>query len=211
MSETWADRIIEALRLSSLPLDDDELARRLRASQRQTVNQTCHQLQAAGLIERVVGAEGKIVNRLLETESRDSPRSTAGAAARRPLTNSVIELITEDEVKTAVKAHLEADGWVVTVAWGHERGIDIRAQRADESLIIEAKGQASNPPQQVNYFLGALGELVQRMSDESATYGLALSDNKQYRGLVQRLPELARERLNLTVYFVDAAGAVALA
>jgi len=41
----------------------------------------------------------------------------------------------------------------------------------------------------VNYFLGALGELIQRMTDVTATYGLALTNNKQYRGLVQHLPD----------------------
>jgi hypothetical protein len=30
------------------------------------------------------------------------------------------------------------------------------------SLVIEAKGEAANPPQQATYFLSRLGELVQR-------------------------------------------------
>jgi hypothetical protein len=62
-----------------------------------------------------------------------------------------------------------------------------------------------NPPQQVNYFLGAVGELLQRMSDASATYGLVLPDSQQYRGLAARLPALAwqRLRLRLTVLFVS--------
>jgi hypothetical protein len=33
-------------------------------------------------------------------------------------------------------------------------------------------------------------------------YGLALPDNRQFRGLVQRLPKLVWTRLNLTVFFV---------
>lgn len=40
------------------------------------------------------------------------------------------------------------------------------------------------------------------MSDPDARYGLALPDHRQYRGLVERLPALAKERLRLTVYFV---------
>ena len=39
-------------------------------------------------------------------------------------------------------------------------------------------------PQQVNFFLGAIGEPTQRMADPDAVYGLALPDNRQYRGLV---------------------------
>jgi hypothetical protein len=64
-----------------------------------------------------------------------------------------------------------------------------------------------NPPQQVSYFLGALGELLQRMSDPVATYGLALPDSQQYRGLAARLPTLAWQRLRLTVLFVGKNGA----
>jgi hypothetical protein len=37
---------------------------------------------------------------------------------------------------------------------------------------------------------------------------LALPDHPQYRGLVNRLPSLARTRLNLEVFFVDPKGAV---
>lgn len=40
------------------------------------------------------------------------------------------------------------------------------------------------------------------MNDPQAGYGLALPDNRQYRGLVQRLPALVWTRLNLTVFFV---------
>ena len=61
----------------------------------------------------------------------------------------------------------------------------------------------------VNYFLGALGELIQRMTAVTATYGLALPDNKQYRGLVQHLPGLARGRLNHAIFSVDRATTVA--
>lgn len=201
MSETWSERIIEALRLSRLPLDDDELARRLGASQRQTINQTCRRLESAGAVERYVGPEGKIVNRLVDNEL-PAP-ATRPRQALTPRTGASTGLITEDEVKSAVKSHLERDGWVVTVAWGREHGVDIRASRGSEMLLVEAKGEAANPPQQVNYFLGALGELIRRMSSATATYGLALPDNKQYRGLVARLPPLARDRLDLAVFFVD--------
>ena len=93
--------------------------------------------------------------------------------------------------------YLEAEGWTVTVAWGHSHGVDIKGHRGPERLYLEAKGEAVNPPQQVNYFLGALGELVQRLRDPSAVYGLALPDNRQYQGMVDRLPPLAWERLRV--------------
>ena len=113
-------------------------------------------------------------------------------------------LLTVDEVKEAVRALLVSDGYEVRVAWGRERGIDIVATRAEppSRLVIEAKGEAALQPQQVNYFLGALGELLQRMDDPHAGYGLALPDNRQYRGLVDRLPPLVWTRLSLMMFFV---------
>jgi hypothetical protein len=73
--------------------------------------------------------------------------------------------ITEDAVKEAVKRSLEAAGWTVLVRWGRERGIDIEATRGDERLVLEAKGETTPGPQQVSYFVGAIVELVQRVSD----------------------------------------------
>lgn len=53
-----------------------------------------------------------------------------------------------------------------------------------------------------NYFLNALSELLQRMSDDRARYAIALPENRRNLGLVERLPDLARRRLGLTVFFV---------
>jgi hypothetical protein len=112
-------------------------------------------------------------------------------------------LLTEDDVKTAVKTALEDRGFTVNVAWGHARGVDIEARSDAEHLYIEAKGDAPTPQMQGNYFLGALGELLQRMSDPEAEYGLALPDNNRYRGLVRRLPDLVVDRLHLHTFFVS--------
>ncbi len=55
--------------------------------------------------------------------------------------------------------------------------------------IIEAMGEVgTNGPQQVN--------------DPVAQYGIALPRNRQYRGLVDRLPRLAMDRLKLTVFWM---------
>jgi hypothetical protein len=79
-----------------------------------------------------------------------------------------------------------------------------RARHPDGRYLIEAKAEGGkNGPQQVNYFVGMLGELVQRMDDVQASYGIALPDNRQYRGLVNRLPALAKERLRLAVFWVS--------
>jgi hypothetical protein len=83
--------------------------------------------------------------------------------------------ITEDEVKEAVRAYLTGRGFDVSVAWDRVRGIDIDdARHADgRRYLIEAKDEVGKSgPQQVNYFVGMLGELVQRMDDVQASYGI---------------------------------------
>ena len=200
---TLADRILDAIRYA--PLDDDVLARRLGVGHRQAVNQAARRLEAQGRLRRFTGPDGKIVNALpdspaqLTSELTPPPVVPGGSDHRR---------ITEDEVKEAVRAYLTGRGFDVSVAWDRVRGIDIDARHADgRRYVIEAKAEVGKSgPQQVNYFVSMLGELVQRMDDVQASYGIALPDNRQYRGLVNRLPTLARERLRLAVFWVSREG-----
>ena len=194
-----AERILAAIRFE--PLDDDVLARRLDVPHRQAVNQVARRLEAQGRLRRLPGPNGKIVNALVDGPTNDlsivspPPARPAAASANR---------IVEDDVKEAVRAYLVSRGFQVTVAWGRTRGIDIDARHADgRRYVIEAKGEVGQSgPQQVNYFLGALGELVQRMDDPHARYGIALPRNRQYGGLIDRLPTLAKDRLRLDVFWV---------
>jgi hypothetical protein len=201
---SFAEDVVLSLRRAGRPLDDDELAARLGVV-RQQVNQACRRLENQRVLRRGRGPQGKIVNELLGGDRPPpEPRGELEVASRVPGAHPAVS---EDEVKQAVKEYLEAQGFSVVVAWGRERGIDLDARRGTDRWIVEAKGGAPRGPQQVNYFLGAVGELVQRMSDDAARYALAFPDDRQYRGLVDRLPRLARERLALTVFFVSQEGA----
>jgi hypothetical protein len=60
----------------------------------------------------------------------------------------------------------------------------------------------------VNYFLGVLGETLQRMDDPKASYSIALPDRKQFRNLWNRLPVLAKQRTQITALFVSDGGQV---
>ena len=157
---TLADRIVEVLHTIPAELDDDELADRLGVV-RQAVNQACRKLAAGDRLRRGVGTSGKIINTLDRTWR---------PVERLPAMPAEGSLLIEDEIKGAVRHHLASDGYDVRVAWGRQRGIDIEATRSEppDRLVIEAKGEATLQPQQVNYFLGALGELIQRMDDPSA-------------------------------------------
>ncbi len=148
-----------------------------------------------------MGPDGKIVNALPDSEASPGPAVTE----MRPTPAPKPDRITEDEVKMAVRDHLAAQGYVVQVAWDRTRGIDVDARHPNGGRhVIEAKAETGTTgAQQVNYFIGMLGELLQRMDDEDAAYGIALPLNRQYRGLVDRLPRLARDRIGLNVFWVE--------
>jgi hypothetical protein len=60
----------------------------------------------------------------------------------------------------------------------------------------------------VNYFLGALGEILQRMDDPDARYSVAFPDIAQFRRLWERLPALAKKRTGISALFVAASGEI---
>jgi len=86
------DRIVEAMRVSSRPLDDDHLADTTGISPRQSVNQICRELERAGMVRRRPGPDGKIVNEWLGNRDQhpDSvPRtSSAGVSQTAVVTDA---------------------------------------------------------------------------------------------------------------------------
>jgi hypothetical protein len=114
----------------------------------------------------------------------------------------------EDSVKRALNVWLVARGWQCEIAWGKARGVDIVAMRGAERWLIEVKGRGSRPEMRVNYFLAMLGELLQRMADDGASYSIAMPDLPQFRRLWNRLPQLAKRRTGISAIFVTDLGAV---
>jgi hypothetical protein len=137
--------------------------------------------------------------------------SNGAQATSRPsavIKNHDVDALSEDEVKKALNAWLKADGWETKIAWGNDRGIDIDARRGSERWIIEVKGPGSRQPMRVNYFIGILGETLQRMSDPGASYSIAFPDVEQYRRLWKRLPQLAKSRTKISLLLVSKTGRV---
>lgn len=145
---TIAERVLETLRASGRPWDDDELAQRLGVAQRQTVNQICRRLSAEGQIHRYLGDTGKLVNTLMKPES-DAPviGATAslepagssteiapGSSAEQRAAESVMMAYLADRlglelrpqrIVTATGARVEVDGaddarTVLVEAWAHQ-------------------------------------------------------------------------------------------
>jgi hypothetical protein len=78
-TDSHRDGVVAAIRISSQPLDDDQLAARTGISPRQRVNQLCRALERAGMVRRRPGPEGKIVNEWLGEPGRE-PASTPSLA-----------------------------------------------------------------------------------------------------------------------------------
>lgn len=200
MAITFPDRVLALV--GEVPgITDRELTNRLlsTATHPSQVNQACRLLASKGLLERVRREDGLTGNYLLDG-FRAINVETQLPVSHPPLS--------EDAIKAALEVWLRNEGWQVDIAWGKTRGIDIHARRGTERWIIEAKGCGSLAPMRVNYFLAVIGETLQRMDDPNARYSIALPEMSQFRGLWNRLPPLAKTRLELTALFVDENGRV---
>ncbi len=188
--------------LASEPgLTDREITDRLRGrtEPQQATNQACRRLEADGLLIRARRGDGLLGNNLTGAHSIKHVR-------REPTPTDAG--VSEDEVKEALQRWLRAQGWSVEIAWGHAQGPDLDARKGGTRWLIEAKGCGSSQPMRVNYFLGVLGEVLQRMADPDAKYSIAMPDMPQYRSLWRRLPSLTKGRTGLTALFVTAAGEI---
>jgi hypothetical protein len=95
------DRIIEAMRISSSRLDDDQLADRAGISPRQSVNQICRELEHAGMVRRRPGPDGKIVNEWLGDHNQlpdSATRTSDGGATRTGLVTEAAPVQAGDEL-----------------------------------------------------------------------------------------------------------------
>jgi hypothetical protein len=200
---TLKDEIITLLRQSD-GLTDREIANVLSGEEslQQPVNQACRQLEKQGVLQRSV-IRNLIRNHLVDTKN-------VPFINREPMLEieeSTYHL-SEDKLKGYLKTWLESNGWETHIAWGHERGIDILATKENKKWVIEVKGEGSLQPMRVNYFLGILGETLQRMDDPDAIYSIALPDIKQFRNLWERFPLLAKQRTGISILFVDRLGEI---
>jgi hypothetical protein len=186
-------------------LTDREITDSLRghSSPQQPINQKCHALKDKGVLLRRTRPDGLIGNYLVSQAV--VPLSAPQASLVSSPSN---DNLMEDDVKRFLEKWLIASGWQVQVAWGQTPGVDIKAHKASAVWLIEVKGAGSRSAMRVNYFLSALGELLQRMDKPDASYSIAFPDMQQFRRLWDRLPALARQRMQVSALFVDQAGNV---
>jgi len=108
----------------------------------------------------------------------------------------------EDDVKDAVKSALQAMSYDVKVMWGKKHGIDVVATLGTTRILIEAIGEGTSRQHLGNNFLRVLAEILLRMTDEQASYGIALPAHRSLIDLVGSIPKRIRQVLRLDFYFV---------
>jgi hypothetical protein len=81
LAGTSSDRILDALRRSAHPLDDDQLSAQAEIGSWQQVNRICRTLERYGRIRRIVGPDQRIVNQFVAPAlgggALDSPEPAA--------------------------------------------------------------------------------------------------------------------------------------
>ncbi len=196
------DQIIQIL--SQNPgLSDREITDAIHGHQapQQYVNRTCRSLESQGVISRSRRADGILGNYLTGKNPFPEPSSKAKSGQD-------YGSLPEKKIKQVLETYLSTRGWNPKIAWGQSHGPDIEAKRGTEQWVIEVKGSGSLDPMRVNYFLSVLGEILQRMYEPKCKYSIALPDMKQFRGLWERLPILAKNRTGITALFINSAGNV---
>ena len=198
---TLAQQICDLIAMNP-GLTDREFASLLHGPRKpqQPINRAARELESKGMLVRRRRRDGLIGNYPSSTPIDEAAVSSASPA------NHDISALSEDDLKAVLVDWLSSQGWSSTIAWGKEQGIDIDARRGNERWIVEVKGPGSRPQMRGNYFLAVLGETLQRMDDEQAKYSISLPDLPQYRGLWERLPNLAKARTGVTMLFVTESG-----
>jgi hypothetical protein len=123
--------------------DDDEIAAALKLPQRQAVNIICRKLMAEGLLDRLVGLRGKIVNRL-----RADLSTPSGATA-----DAEVEIFPKPKrpplrIETLLKAGFDKSG-----VWT----LDAEGRPRVEGLLPSEKGVYAFASSETVFYVGVAG------------------------------------------------------
>lgn len=201
---TLPELIISLLTKSS-GMTDREITSHLRGTSapQQPINIAARNLEKRGVVVRKKRNDGLIGN-YLTGQPIPLRINTAARSANKNEENQ----LSEDKAKALLDKWLQADGWTTEIAWGRQRGIDIDAHKGNKRWVVEVKGIGSRPEMRVNYFIGMLGETLQRMDDPNAKYSIAVPNVQQFRNLWARLPLLAKQRTTISMLLVSENGAI---
>ncbi len=140
-------RVLDLLRTSSHPLDDDELARRLDVSFREAVNRTCLDLAAQGLVRRRTGPDGTLVNELTADLVSPSPGTVAASASGPPLPagDSREQRLAEQAMIEVLGRELGVDLAPRTLPQPSGVRLDVDGADPDLTVLVEAWAHQGPP------------------------------------------------------------------
>jgi hypothetical protein len=140
---------------------------------------------------------------------------------QKPMGRDSGQILAEDEVSSAVRSHLEKEGWTIT-SWapaiGRVRGDDIAAELKGRKLVVEVKGEGSsnsgsrkfgltfNSSQVTTHVAIASYKALQAVS-QGHEAGIALPDNLLHRRALSTI-QPALISLGITIFLVNRHGAV---
>lgn len=135
---TKRDKVLEALKASLVPLDDDEIAKRAGFAQRQAANSICRALADQGVLVREPGPSGKIVNRLVGREPNSPVDQGAGSVEARnlaePAGSSRVQRDAERHMLAALSASLGVE--LAPRRLVHPTGARVELDGADDRLSV---------------------------------------------------------------------------
>ena len=116
----------------------------------------------------------------------------------------------ENNIQLVIKNRLEEKGFRITSDPSRTcHGVDLKAYHPKERYywIIEVKGYPtgySESAQRQNYFWQILGQILGRMTQENANYGICLPDYKGFyrKKILHDDLRIARKRLYLSFFLV---------
>lgn len=153
---TNREKVLSTLSHATTSLDDDELARRAGISSRQQVNQICRVLAREGLLARVSGPDGKIVNALRGAGAAQAPTLLADSNPADFATEPARALPAGDstEQRQAERAILDALGERLGLVLNPRRlerpgGIRVEVDGADDDLTVLVECWAHQGPAKV--------------------------------------------------------------
>ena len=124
--------------------------------------------------------------------------------------------LTENEVIDFLCIWLKKDDWtILEISKGHSRGIDIKATKDNEVMIIEAKGSKGNPRSPVttrpyfdsgqikDHFGKAIVKVLeQKHANPSAIVGIAQPNDDYLRGHIEAASQEIR-KFGIKLFWVE--------
>jgi hypothetical protein len=129
--------------------------------------------------------------------------------------------LTEDMVIDYLSKWLQKNGWkILEQSKGHVHGIDLKASRGNEVLIVEAKGSSGNPQSHVTkrikfdcgqiktHFGKALVKtLEERPANPNATFAIAQPDNNDIRKCLQNVIHEVK-KFGIKIFWVESSNKI---